>query len=676
MLRLIARSVVVALAAVLTATLSGLPVTQAEAAPTTALTLVNPSPVTAVKSWPATDGVGLSWEPAGVGSYAVDRRSSAEGWLRIADRVNVSHYADTSAPAGLASAYRITPVGVDGEFPGGASESAPVTPLASWQPPAGATTYGSVDGIGIVDASKMYFGRDEAAVWRQLYTRPGVSIHHDGQGWRTGSFAVGPSAAVWAGWTGTDGGSTAVTGTLTVTRAVLRADGAPAEFAAVLAGTRLEGSRTVPVRAIVVLSTLATGLPAYVVADPSSIKMPVPVGSDQTVRVALRNVGGTPGAVSTASVASAYVSPPAFPAWSTSAICLNVQVPPTGQCSTTLRVQYETAANGVGFPNATATWSGAGGLLTTVKLTGQWPSSYDQPTLSMTAPSLVRNAATVTLDASDPQAGEPLELHCRLDTGAFWPCTSTWTLAALSNGRHTLTAYVTDQAGHMSTWHKAVITADSIGPVTSMASPTALVSLGTPLLVSWRSTDAGSGVKAVQARRRTATPTTTYSAYAVPGCCTASLSNGVSITPAEGLEQCWSARGVDVFNQWGTWSAERCFLTPLDDRRLASRGFVRESSFTYKDWKSTARTAGATLTLASVRTRQVGLLVETCRTCGSLDVYVGSTRLGRAYTHSSIARTQVVVWLPHQSVERRGTLTLRSASSQRVVVDGVLVRHR
>ena len=172
------------------------------------------------------------------------------------------------------------------------------------------------------------------------------------------------------------------------------------------------------------------------------------------------------------------------------------------------------------------------------------------------------------------------------------------------------------------------------------------------------------------------TSTTTYSPYAVPSCCAASLSNGVWVTPYEGMEQCWSARGVDTFKQWGAWSSERCFLAPLDDRKLASRGFVRESSYTYKYWKSTARTTGATLSLLNVRTRQVGLLVETCPTCGSLDVYVGSSRLGRVYTHSATSRTKVVIWLPRQAAERRGTLVIRSTSSKRVVVDGVLIRHR
>lgn len=522
----------------------------------------------------------------------------------------------------------------------------------------------------------MSLDQDDVSVWNRLYMRPGISISPLGQGWQTGSFAVGPAAGYWAAYKGVNNESEPVTGTVTVSRAVLHADGSPAEFAAVLTGTRLSGTVTVPVRAIVVLGTVATGLPAYVVGDPEWISAPIPQGSDQTLPVALRNVGGTAGAVSTTQVLSTNVSPAQFPAWSTPTTCLNVQIPPGGRCTTSVRVQYETAANGIGYPLAAATWRGAGGLLTTVRLLGEWPWIVEQPTLTMTAPTLVRTAATVTLDAADPQAGEPLQTHCRLDTGAFWPCTSPWSLTALSNGKHTVTAYVTDQAGHMSTWARATITADSVGPVTTMASPTALVTLGYPLLVSWKTSDPGSGTKSVQARRRIATPTTTYGAYVVPPCCTASLSNGVSVTPAEGTEQCWSARGVDLFNQWGAWSAERCFLAPLDDRKLASRGFVRESSFTYKYWKSTARKAGATLTLLNVRARQVGLLVETCPTCGSMDVYVGATRIGRVYTHSATSRTKVVIWLPRQAVERRGTLVIRATSSSRVVVDGVLIRHR
>lgn len=641
-----------------------------------------PTPVTATRSWPATDGVGLSWSPAGLGSYAVDRRSGSGAWQRIAERVNVSQYADTTAPANVASTYRITPVGPVGEYTDGARETAPATPLTAWLPPTGAATYASVNGTGLVGSAGITFTQDTISVGQGLSAPQGMSIITDEQGWRTGTFAVSTSGSVRAGWTGMGGEWARVTGTLTVTRAVLRADGTPAEFAAVLTGTTIAGSGNVsgsvalPVRAIVVKGTVATGLPAYIVGDPATISAPIPQGSDQTMPVALRNVGGSAGTVTTVQVVSTYVSPPQFPAWSAPATCLNVSVPPGGRCTTSLRVQYETAGKGNGYPNAAATWRGASGLVTKVELRGEWQSAYDQPTLSMSAPVLVRNAATVTLRATDPQAGEALQLHCRLDKAAFTVCTSAWPLTGLTNGKHTVTAYATDQAGHMSSWQQATITADSVGPVVAMASPTALVTLGNPLLVSWTAFDPGAGTKAVQARRRTATPTTTYSPYVVPSCCTASLSNGVFVTPTEGMEQCWSARGVDTFNQWGAWSSERCFLAPLDDRKLTSSGFVRSSSYSYKNWKSTARKTGATLKLANVRTRQVGLLVETCSTCGSMDVYVGSTRLGRVNTYASTSHTKVVLWLPRQSVERRGTLTLRSTSSKRVVVDGVLVRHR
>ena len=634
-----------------------------------------PAQVTAVRSWPATDGVGLAWSPAGLGSYAVDRRSDAGGWQRIAESVNVSQYADTSAPAGLASTYRITPVDTVGEFTEGAGESAPATPLASWQPPKAALTYASVDGNGLLGAANVNADRDEVSVAPGLYFQAGIRIFAPVEGWRPGSFVVNPSAAVRALWIAPDDPSVWVTGTLTVSRAVLRADGGPAEFAAVLTGTRLSGTVTVPVRAIVVLGSTPTSLPAYVVAEPGWISAPIPLGSDQTRAVALRNVGGAAGAVTQTQVVSTFSSPAQFPAWSTPTTCLNVQIPPAGRCTTTVRVRYETAGK-VGYPLAAATWRGAGGLLTSVQLSGEWPNSAEQPTLSMTAPTLVRTAASLTLKASDPQAGEALQTHCRLDLGAFVACVSPWSLTGLSNGQHTVTAYVTDQAGHMSAWQQATIIADSVGPVTSMASPTALVAVDYPVFVSWNTTDPGVGTKSVQARVRTASPATTYGRYVVPSCCTASISNAVFVNPTEGKEQCWSARAVDQFNQWGAWSSERCFLAPLDDRRLTSRGFFRESSYTYKSWKSTARKTGATLKLANVRARQVGLLVQKCSTCGSLDVYVGSTRLGRVNTSAATSRTKVVVWLPRQKVERRGTLVIRSTSSKRVVVDGVLVRHR
>jgi hypothetical protein len=40
--------------------------------------------------------------------------------------------------------------------------------------------------------------------------------------------------------------------------------------------------------------------------------------------------------------------------------------------------------------------------------------------------------------------------------------------------------------------------------------------------------------------------------------------------------------GKAVLRASDAWSSERCTLAPLGDRKLASRGFVRESSYTYK----------------------------------------------------------------------------------------------
>jgi len=81
----------------------------------------------------------------------------------------------------------------------------------------------------------------------------------------------------------------------------------------------------------------------------------------------------------------------------------------------------------------------------------------------------------------------------------------------------------------------------------------------------------------------------------------------------------------------------------------------------------------SSLRLSGASTRQVGVLVRTCSTCGSLDVWVGSTKVGRISTRSTSTVNRAVRWLPSGAV-RNGTLTLRPASSTRVFVDGVLVR--
>ena len=138
-----------------------------------------------------------------------------------------------------------------------------------------------------------------------------------------------------------------------------------------------------------------------------------------------------------------------------------------------------------------------------------------------------------------------------------------------------------------------------------------------------------------------------------------------------------SVRARDLAGNVGAWGPERCTTVALDDRSLsAGSGWTRgtSSSYVYGTWTKTTRSKVA-LTRAGVSARRVGIIVTTCSTCGSVDVYVGSTYAGRVSAYSSSWRTKQVKWLPAFGSTRSGTLTLRTTSTRTVVVDGVLVSH-
>ena len=98
------------------------------------------------------------------------------------------------------------------------------------------------------------------------------------------------------------------------------------------------------------------------------------------------------------------------------------------------------------------------------------------------------------------------------------------------------------------------------------------------------------------------------------------------------------------------------------------------STSVYQSMYSTAAHTGATLKTASVRTRRLGILTYACPTCGTYDVYVGTTRLARLSAVRSTAGW-TTLWVPRQSTEHRGTLMIRTTNSHKVAIDGVVIRH-
>jgi hypothetical protein len=67
-------------------------------------------------------------------------------------------------------------------------------------------------------------------------------------------------------------------------------------------------------------------------------------------------------------------------------------------------------------------------------------------------------------------------------------------------------------------------------------------------------------------------------------------------------------------------------------------------------------------------------MVTTCPTCGSVNVFLGSTRLGTLKLTSAATRTRQVILLPLRSNITAGTITLRTLSGRVVLVDGLGLR--
>jgi hypothetical protein len=114
-------------------------------------------------------------------------------------------------------------------------------------------------------------------------------------------------------------------------------------------------------------------------------------------------------------------------------------------------------------------------------------------------------------------------------------------------------------------------------------------------------------------------------------------------------------------------------LSPIDDRGLSrlSGPWTRKADPSFYEGTYTASsTRGAMLIRAGVEARYLGLLVSTCRRCGTLEVYWDGRLLRRVKLAGKPSR-RLVDLVTFDSV-RTGTVTLRVAAHRQVRIDGLL----
>ncbi|HEY8720918.1 choice-of-anchor D domain-containing protein [Pengzhenrongella sp.] len=288
------------------------------------------------------------------------------------------------------------------------------------------------------------------------------------------------------------------------------------------------------------------------------------------------------------------------------------------------------------------------------------------------APARTGGAARIPVaivDDTMPVGG--LTVTCLVDGKAVARCASGYA-GTLVSGTHALQVTAADAYGHSSTSSYAWTVEAAPPTITVGALPA--VALTSPITFSYSAKDA-SGVKSYDVGYRRASAGGAFGAVTAPTGWTATTATSRSLAVVAGYEYCFAVRARDVLDNVSAWSTERCTVAPLDDRALARSGFTQITGTAYYA-KTAARATvrGSTLRVGVASARQLYVVATACRGCGTVDVYVGATRIGAVNLASTTTVNRKVFALPSFSV-RSGTVVLKVTSSGLpVIVDGLGVR--
>ena len=214
-----------------------------------------------------------------------------------------------------------------------------------------------------------------------------------------------------------------------------------------------------------------------------------------------------------------------------------------------------------------------------------------------------------------------------------------------------------------------------VGPVATMSA----VPVGTTAAsytFHWTGLDGSSRATAYDVRYRRAPWNGGFGSWSSPAGWTVTTSTSKVLSLAVGYEYCVEVRAYGLFSNVGDWSSAKCVMRVLDDRAMtASTGWTRGTASGYYNgtWTS-SKTYGAALTRTNATVGLVGVLATTCASCGSVAVYVGNTYVGTISLVSSTTRLRQLRTVRAFAVRSKATVTLRAATSGKVVqIDGLLL---
>jgi hypothetical protein len=213
---------------------------------------------------------------------------------------------------------------------------------------------------------------------------------------------------------------------------------------------------------------------------------------------------------------------------------------------------------------------------------------------------------------------------------------------------------------------------DTTKPTASMTAPTATFQSGSNFTVGWSGSDgSGSGVRHYDVWSQTNGGSwtlwkndTTGTSASFPGTATA------------GARYCFMAKATDKAGYTSNYSSSKCTVVPIDDRSLAkSSGWSSSTSasgYLNRTYYSTTSSNKSLITTSSKSgVRQVSVLAYKCSSCGSIAVYVGSTKIGTYSLKKSGSATRSLVTTARFSSKSGKVKVVTTTSGKTVRIDGV-----
>jgi len=199
-------------------------------------------------------------------------------------------------------------------------------------------------------------------------------------------------------------------------------------------------------------------------------------------------------------------------------------------------------------------------------------------------------------------------------------------------------------------------------------------SVATRRTVSWNMSDVGSGVMSYDVERAGAK----HSAGSL-----GPWSVAVSGTPnayasfkaSPGSTSCFRVRGHDYAGNVGAYSPPACEAVPLDERSMKAGGsWTKLAGRSFYLRTAMSSTVGGSKLSVSAQYRHLAVVVTTCRVCGKLGVYAGTTLLATVNLHTGSTRHERVIEVASAFPTQSGRIVLKQASpGKQVIVEGLAV---